>query len=380
MLLNKTMKNSKTTYQKGTFGFDVERLQSIEAIAVLSDKNAMIAVSGIYQGRIFTSSSKGMEGKSYGWVNWELVENQTHSTNIAILGGESRFWLAPEWGKYSLCFEKGEEQTDVNLSRPTALNTEKFTLIKKTKNSLTYGGNMQLKNDHDFVFDIGIERTIFLLSKEAIEKNLKLLLAETTAFVGFSAETTIKNEGKLPFQKETGLIAIWEVGCMLTASDNVIIIPLSQSTDTITEYFTPIGDRIQIKDSVVYYKGDAQGINKIGILPQYCKNVMGSYSSVNQQLNIVTFSFDPDGLFVNSVPHNTTPYEGDVINIFNGEVSESLNLPFYEFESISSAKELSKGENMVHQQTTYHFEGKITALDKIAKTVLGVSLMELPKF
>ena len=138
-------------YQSGSFGYDVERLQGIEGLEVLKNGASMIAVSGVYQGRVFTSSSNGMEGKSYGWVNWELVKNGKHITEMANLGGESRLWFAPEWGKFSLCFEAGKEQIDANLRRPKDSNTKQFTAINKTATSLTYGGNMQFVNDQNFV-------------------------------------------------------------------------------------------------------------------------------------------------------------------------------------------------------------------------------------
>lgn len=367
-------------YPSGTFGYDIERLKPIEGLKILQEGDKMIAVSGSLQGRILTSSAKGMYGKSYGWFNQPLIDEGKATTNMAGLGGESRLWFAPEWGSFSLCFEKGQAQTDANLRRPQDLNDKLFFITKKTKNSVTCVGEIQLKNDHDFVFKIGIERTITLLSENEIEQNLQINIPNDLACVGFSAKNTVGNIGKQAFKKETGLISIWELGCMLTTPDNVVILPLSQPTDSITEYFAPDDDHIQIVNQVAYYQADAQGLSKIGISPQYCKNVMGSYSPSQRQLNIVTFTFDKNGQFVNSIPNNTAPYKGDVINIFNGIVNEKWNLPFYEFESISSAKELQPKENMVHTQTTYHFEGDVEELDKLAKAVLGVSLKNVPIF
>lgn len=363
-----------------TFGYDLKRLKAIEGLEVLQDGNALIAISGPYQGRILTSSAKGMKGKSYGWVNYDLIESGKHATTMANLGGESRLWFGPEYGRFSLCFERGAEQIDDNMFRPHDSNYKKFKEIKRSKNSLTVGGQMQLKNAENYVFNIEVERTISLLTKAGIEKNLGISLAESTAFVGFSAESTVTNISQAPFQKENGLIAIWELGCMLTSPDNVVIIPLSQSTDSINSYFGEIEGRMQLKNDIVFYKVDALGINKIGIPPQYCKNVMGSYSPSNQLLNIVTFSFENDSLYVNSIPKNTAPYEGDVINIFNGVVDEKLDLPFYEFESSSSAKELKPNEKMYHWQRTYHFEGTEVELNVIAKRVLGGGLADIPKF
>ena len=340
----------------------------------------MVAVSGIYQGRIFTSSARGRAGKSYGWVNWELINKGTHATEMVALGGESRLWFAPEWGKFSLCFEAGKEHIDANLRRPIDSNRKQFNTTKKTPTSLTCEGNLQLINDQNFAFDIHTARTIAILNKEDIEKKLSISIPDPVPFVGFTAETTVKNISAQPFKKESGLIAIWELGCQLTTPDTVVILPLRQPTDRITEYFGVLEDRLTIKDQVVYYQADALAIGKIGILPRHCKNVMGSYSPSQQLLTIVTFSFENDPIYVNSVPHNTTPYQGDVINIFNGVVDDNLNLPFYEFESSSSAKELQPSEQMYHRQTTYHFEGEMDNLNQIAESVLGISLKQIPAF
>lgn len=374
------MNCQENSFPKGTFGYALQQLKPIEDLQILQNGEAMIAVSGSYQARIFTSTAKGKAGKSYGWFNQDLIDTQVHVTNIANLGGESRLWFVPEWGPFSLCFESGKAQIDPNLRRPKDLQIKQFSKVKSSEYSLTYGGKMKLINDHDFVFDISVERTITLLSKNEIEHNLQIALPENLAFVGFLAKSIVKNITAMQFKKETGLIGIWELGCMLTAPDNVVILPLSQPTDSITEYFAARTDHIQIKNQVAYYKADAKGMSKIGVSPQYCKNVMGSYSPADKQLNIVTFTFEKEGVFVNSLPNNTTPYEGDVINIFNGVVNEELDLPFYEFESISSAKEMRPKEKMMHTQTTYHFEGDAEALDNIAKAVLGVSLSEIPQF
>lgn len=374
------MNCQEKTFPKGTFGHALQQLKPIKDLKILQNGKAMIAVSGSYQARIFTSTAKGKAGKSYGWFNQALINSQEQETNMANLGGESRLWFVPEWGPFSLCFESGKAQIDANLRRPIDLQTKKFSKIKSTEHSLTYGGKMQLINDHDFVFDIEVERTITLLSGNEIEQNLQIMLPSSLDFVSFSAKNVIKNCSAKSFKKQTGLIGIWELGCMLTAPDNVVILPLSQPTDSITEYFAEGKDHIQIKDAVAYYKADAQGLSKIGIPPQYCKNVMGSYSPAQKQLNIVTFTFDKNGLFVNSMPNNTAPYQGDVINIFNGIVNEELDLPFYEFESISSSQELQPNEKMTHTQTTYHFEGDLEELEKIAKVILGVQLKDIPKF
>ncbi|MEM0994515.1 MAG: DUF6786 family protein [Bacteroidota bacterium] len=379
-LLTACQPSSDMKYTEGTFGYDLARLQAIEGLEVLEDGDAMIAVSGPFQARILTSTAKGKTGSSYGWVNFGLIEKDTHGVTMAYLGGESRMWFAPEWGPNALFFPKGVEQVSSNMLAPAALNNNKFKEISRKDNTLNFGGELQITNNNGYTFDLAVERSISLLSDAAIAQALNITLSEQLAAVGFSASTIVKNMGRDTFSRDSGLIAIWELGCMLTSPDNRVIIPLREATDSITEYFTPIAERVRIKDGVVYYKADALGINKIGIPPQYAKNVMGSYDPSKQLLNIVTFSFERDRFYVNSVPDNTTPYQGDVINIFNGVLDETAQIPFYEFESSSSAKELQPQQTMQHRQTTYHFEGEKAVLNEIAQKVLGVSLDEIPAF
>ena len=370
------------TYDPGTFAYDLHRLKKVKGIEVFGNGNSMVAVSGPYQARVFTSSATGLSGRSYGWFNSDLIENGTDRENMASLGGESRMWFSPDFGPYSVFHEPGAEQIADNIIPPQDLNNLTFTELGRTENSITYGGKMKIKNALDYNFEFDVERTIGLLLPDEIEEDLNIELTDKTAFVGFKAETSLENTGPDQYQMESGLFAIWELGCMLANPDNIVIIPLSDTTESITEYFTPADERLEIVDKTVFYRADAQGLNKIGIPPEYSKNVMGSYSPSQQLLNIVTFSFENDSMYVSALPEETGPYHGDVSNIFNGEVNEQLdrNWPFYEFESSSSVKELEPGEKMNHFQNTYHFEGEFEELDQIAKDVLGVSLDEIPSF
>ena len=367
-------------YPEGSFAYDVERLAPIQGLEILENENAMIAVSGAFQGRVFTSTSNGMSGRSYGWVNWDLIKEGVADKNMAGLGGESRMWFAPEWGPNSLFFDVGAEQIDANIRPPQDLHNIKFTKIKESASSVTYTGKLQLTNINNFTFPIEAQRSIQLLGLRDVEQKLQLELNEEISVVGFSVSTRIKNIGAQTFQKETGLISIWELGCMLTSLDTRVILPLRQAVDSIQQYFKRYDDRIKIKGNTAFYKADAKRIHKIGIPSAVCKPIMGSYSPSQKLLNIVSFQFDNDSLYVNSVPDNTTPYLGDVINIFNGELSDQWNLPFYEFESVSAAKELKPEETISHYQTTYHFEGAPDQLSSIAEQLLGVRLEDIPNF
>ena len=51
--------------------------------------------------------------------------------------------------------------------------------------------------------------------------------------------------------------------------------------------------------------------------------------------------------------------------------------PFYEIESSSPAAFLAPGGKIIHKHNIFHFTGSENDLSKIAKSVLGVDIMEI---
>lgn len=366
--------------EQGTFANDLEILANLDDLTLLENGQAMIAVSPVCQGRVFTSTSGGMNGRSLGYFNRELIGEGDYKNKMSSLCGEGRMWFGPEIGKFSIFFDPGMEQVAENIRISPDLDKLEFELLDQTESSVTSGNSMKIRNAAGYIFNIYARRQISLKSIAEIEHDLGISLDENVSTVAFSAGTRIRNEGERQWKKETGLLSIWELGCMLPSEEAVVIIPVKGNFDSATVYFTPVDEsRIRIKDGLVFYRADAGYMNKIGIQPEYCREVFGSYSPELNLLSIVKYSFHHDSLYVNSLWGHEMPYRGDVINIFNGEINESLgrNWPFFEFESSSSARELKPGEEMEHMQSIYHFEGDAADLEEISLRVLGVSLDDI---
>ncbi len=374
-----TIIGCEPNYHEGTFGYDLNALRKVASVEVLKNGEAMIAVSGDYQARVFVSSATGLAGKSLGWFNHDLIKGEPDEM-LSRLGGESRMWFGPEAGKYSIFFEPGVAQLPENMTISPDLNQVTFKVTDRCGSQLVSSGEMQIRNANGYTFYLNVERKISLLNKSEIERSLNVDLPKNLAVVAFSTETEIENIGQEQWTKANGLLAIWDLGCMQPTPETWVILPTRGTINRVTPYFTEITpDRIRILDSIVFYKADAKYLNKIGIPPSFCKDIFGSYSPELKLLNIVKFNFENDSLYVNSQWGNEAPYDGDVINVFNGEVNKPLdrNWPFYELETSSSAKELFPGEKMIHKQSIYHFYGDKEQLNELAKSVLGVRL-ELP--
>lgn len=355
-------------------------LKVVEDLKILTAGDAMIAVSPSFQGRVFASTAKGMRGNNIGYFNKKLLEDPNFLIKISELGGESRMWFGPEIGDYAVFYDPGAEQVDEFRKISPDLNTVHFDIIEEGTQSVLSGGLMKIRNASGYQFHLHAERKITLKTQNDIESELGIVLNKDLAAVSFCAETWIENTGTEQWKKETGLLSIWELGCMKTTPKSLVMIPTRGSMDSVSNYFTPLEGRIQIIDSVVYFRTDAAYMSKIGIPHPYSKDILGSYSPELNRLSIMKYHLTDDTLYVNSVKGSTHPYAGDVINIFNGDIQEERNwyLPFYEFESSSAVKELQPGEGQYHWQSLYHFEGAKSELNIISQQVLGINLDNIP--
>ncbi len=61
-----------------TFGYDLEFLQNhLDEIITRKGQNekSQLIIAPRYQGRVMTSTANGAEGRSYGWINDDLIKS-----------------------------------------------------------------------------------------------------------------------------------------------------------------------------------------------------------------------------------------------------------------------------------------------------------------
>jgi hypothetical protein len=106
----------KGGFAPGTFGYDVTFLQKHTQAVVLGRGDSRVLLAPVYQGRVMTSTTAGMEGPSYGWLNYKVIEGGVLAPearkgrledHIYVFGGEERFWLGPEGGQFAIVFAPG---------------------------------------------------------------------------------------------------------------------------------------------------------------------------------------------------------------------------------------------------------------------------------
>ena len=377
------MTGCSESFEPGTFGYDLVFLNTYQNTVILKNNNdkCQVVIVPDYQGRVMTSTSNGLRGKSYGWINYDLISSNQFEEHINVFGGEDRFWLGPEGGQYSIFFKKGDDFTVDNWNTPKPIDTEPFTIVEHNGNHAIFNRTMQLTNYQGYEFDIDVKRIISMMNKDAIQKELNMEWDEQVLFVGFQSENVITNISESVWSEDNGLLSIWILGMFTPSEKTTVIIPYKDSLELNTRYFGAIdSDRLTITPEVVLFKGDGKYRCKIGLLPKNALPVFGSFDAENSVLTVVKYSQTEDTSYVNSLwEHQSDPYGGDVINSYNDgpmESGEQLG-PFYELESSSAARALQPQESIKHIHQTYHFEGDFESLNQIAQSVLNMDLSEI---
>ncbi|HUV14437.1 MAG TPA: DUF6786 family protein [Acidobacteriota bacterium] len=375
----------------GQFGKDLEFLKKHTDVVVLSSESAQsqVVVVPAWQGRVMTSTSGGLAGASYGWLNYELIESGVLQPHINAFGGEDRFWMGPEGGQYAIFFEAGAPFDLEAWQTPPLIDTDAFEITSRERTSVTFSKSATIQNYSDMSFDLRIERAVSLMDTPEVEAVLKVELPPEVGFVAFQSENSLFNRGTESWTKEKGLLSIWILGMYVPSPHTTVVIPFTSGPEAELgpivndAYFGKVpSERLVVSPEVIFFKADGEYRAKIGLSPMRAVEVLGSWDSGSKTLTVVQYS-KPAGAvdYVNSMWEiQEAPYAGDVVNSYNDgppEPGAKPLGPFYELETSSPAVELPAGEAIRHIHRTFHFSGPEQELDKLAKSVLGVSLSQI---
>lgn len=366
-----------------TFVKDLSFLQKWDAgLLVLSsdDGASKVIVSPKYQGKVFTSTSEGATGQSFGWIHYGAFDKPL-DPHMNAYGGEDRLWLGPEGGPFSLFFAPGKEMVFDNWHTPAPIDNEDWTLVSSSDKDAQLSKDMSLINYAGTSLKLNIARGIRIMQTPEIEQLLSITLDDKVKPVGFETKNTLKNTGTAAWDEKTGAPCMWNLDMFSPSPETVIVIPYeADATGKVatTDYFGEIPkDRIKMDNGTLYFKADGHSRGKLGIPPVRVKNVAGSYAADKGVLTIIQYDIDKSGTYLNQEwTTKKDPFSGDVMNAYNdGPLDDGSQMgPFYEMESVSPAAFLKPNEELVHKHSVFHFTGDKAALNMISEKVLGVGL------
>jgi len=385
LLVTVSCQKKNPNMEKGTFQYDLnffenEKIETIELVGY--DTNARILVVPAYQGRVMTSTAEGPGGNSFGWINYKFISSKKVEPAFNPVGGEERFWIGPEGGAFSFYFDKDKVQDFTNWRVPSCIDTEPFDVVEKSRNNVKFAKKTILQNASGTPFEMKIERTVSMLSKNDVTDLLNLSIDTSVKMVAYRTENSLKNVGQTAWTETTGMPSIWLLCMFNSTPTTTVFIPYRQDgegTVVKDDYFGKVpANRLIVDDNMVYFKADGKMRTKIGVSQSRAKNIMGSYDLKNNVLTLLWFNLPTEKRsYVNSQwGKQDDPFAGDVINSYNDGPLEdgSIMGPFYEIETSSPAANLQPNVSILHIQCMIHLQGEKSSLDNIVQQLFGVRL------
>jgi hypothetical protein len=374
----------------GRFASDVAFLREHTGLVLLgSAPGPQVAVAPDYQGRVMTSTTGGADAPSFGWIGREAIASGKRQPHMNVFGGEDRFWLGPEGGQYALYFKPGDPFDLDHWQVPEPIDWGPWETVSRDEAAVRFRKRMTLVNHSGTQVDIEVDRTVRILAGDEIRKHLGAPSGGTLRQVAFETANTVMNAGRAAWQPKSGLVSVWILGMFTPSPETTIVIPFAPGDEADAgavvndAYFGKVPpDRLTIKGSAIFFRGDGQYRSKIGLSPARALPIAGSYDAAARVLTLVQYT-RPAGItdYVNSMWEiQREPYKGDVINSYNdgppGPGKPPLG-PFYELETSSPALKLAAGERYTHVHRTFHLAGTPDDLNRIALAALAVGLTDI---
>jgi len=376
----------ESQYAKGSFGYDLDFLKQKDTVIVLhnNDGTGQVVVSPKYQGKVFTSTANGPDGKSFGWINYKLFAQTSLDAHMNPYGGEDRLWLGPEGGKFALFFKPGTKMVFDYWHTPAAFDFESWKATFVTDKTVSLTKSTRVMNYLGVIFPLTVVRDIEILEPAEIKKMLGITFDEKVKTVAFNTKNTIINTGYRAWDRHTGAPCLWNLDMFTPSAKTVIVVPYNNN-DTgkvaTTDYFGQIPpDRVKYANGILLFKADGKSRGKLGVPPNRAKTMAGSFDSQNNVLTIAVFDLDAKATYLNQEWRtDRNPFAGDAVNAYNdGPLANGTQMgPFYEIESVSPAAFLKPQEGMSHRHSVFHFTGDKGELNQIALKTLGISLQDI---
>jgi hypothetical protein len=372
---------------QGTFGHDVEFFaQHNVGTILLADPatDARVLIVPGYQGRVMTSTAGGMQGPSYGWINYALIRSGKTMKHMTPYGGEERLWLGPEGGPFSIYFAPKVPQVFDHWQVPAILDTKPFRVVSSDGRQATFAADVRLTNASGRQLSAGIRRTVRLLTKADVERAIGIAPEPTVRLVAYETENILRNTGKATWTKTTGMLSIWMLSMLNPSPGAVVAIPYREGPGPVVtdDYFGKVpADRLKTAGGMIFFRADGKHRSKIGISPARAREYAASYDPQSRHLTLLWCTPpQPAAPYVNSKwGDQADPFAGDAVNSYNdGPLADGSQMgPFYEIETSSPAAALKPGASLTHVQRMFHFEGSEEQLSAISKATIGISVREI---
>ncbi len=345
------------------------------------DRKVVVAPSLV--GRVMGSTLSGDGGEVLGWINRQAIEQGMVDPVFNNVGGEGRFWFAPEGGQFGLCMGQHVNSLE-HYDVPKAFSSQPFNVLTHDEKSIVMQSRMEFANASGTSFALDVTRRITVLDA------CPYALGCEVDFVGFQSDNVTQNIGSAPIERSQGAVAMFCLTQFLTHPRLIGIVPFRLGpTEELGspirwDYFElhPVlvargrlpGNYLKVGKDVALFKLDGREHGKIGVGRPRAVPRLASIDLDSNELTIVDCDFYPELRYAAGYWRVLEdPYDGDVLSMAFGPGS-------YELETLSPALFLQPGQHFSHRNRIFRIVGQPQMLDGICRRFLRVNRKELEKF
>ena len=320
-------------------------VQKTSVIELYDQLGGRIAVCPDWNGKVLTSTSSGLEGDSFGYINVQAIDTECFED----FGGEDQWTISPS--VYSFAVEDIKENKAV-LQRVLRMADANGTPV-----------------------ECHLTRSISLLSR----KNIGALFGDAVAdsleqsdvsVISFHSENTIRTQ-------EKAWIACRQRG-MFNTSPHTFVIVSTPPENFVLEPFradidylgsSPHG-RIRHLSQALLIRADGHGRCQVTMPYSVSPPIFGAVELRSGTLTLWTFDLPEES------------HQEDKIRIYNPgrcHSSEPDWATYYEMNCFSAVQELQPEHSLTYCQCTVHLTADNALLDGIVRQVFGVSLKDFPQ-
>lgn len=310
-------------------------------------------------GRIMTSTAKGFDGESLGWINRPaIVSSQADAFPHA--GGE-------QW----LCLN-GE-----------ASRESPFEVVDLTESSVRLGRRLTLAGPQDAPLGAAVERSVRLLPRDQLRTILGAAPPRGMTLMGYETRDTLMPGAPSPQQDPAPDWSLTLVHCFGGADDAAVLLPYGGDESDGPVPVRPAGqqndvpgDRLCVTDACVLFRGDGRRGGRIGIGPSRTCGRIGRIDLSLGVLTVISFDVTPDARYARAAPPGATdPWQAPVAaaSCNHGGGAER----FYTLETAAPVHVPARDGMRGHTQTTIHCQGSEKMLDALLQSLFRVGIRDV---
>ncbi|MEQ9461620.1 MAG: hypothetical protein RIG82_11785 [Phycisphaeraceae bacterium] len=312
-----------------------------------------------HNARLFAIEIDGLDHNAL----WHDPTHENPKSNAALIGGD-RLWIAPEVAYYWDSLELARQDPGGNARNPPQVDPGHYTTTHTTDQTLSYHATVELTDSRvDKSIRFEVQRSF------RVAQSLPTLPPEVRCL-----SFALDNQLTLTAGDDGALAGGWSISQLPTGG--TLHCPTHGRATSVTSYYDPFQDRVEIDDTGVRFRIDGQAKVKMGLPAETTTGRMGYYRETGSGAVLLLRAFPtlPGEPYVDvpiAAPADQR-YGTDVLQAYNHDGGPNTfgEMEYHDPAIIVGTQPQSRSGTSV----THALFGPVDQIKAVGETFLGMKL------